>query len=57
MISERLLTLVRCPDCRAQLERRPARPGRLVCGSCRREFTATESYLDMRPGLAFAEQT
>lgn len=56
MISERLLTLVRCPDCRGHVERKPGAAGRFACASCRREFRG-DSYLDMRPVAAFAEQT
>jgi SAM-dependent methyltransferase len=50
MISERLLALVRCPDCQATLEPHPADAGRIVCSGCQREFLApAREYLDLRP--------
>ena len=55
MISERLLTVVRCPDCRAQL----TWVGKeLICQGCGRRYdTADDSFLDLRPTAAFAETT
>jgi SAM-dependent methyltransferase len=55
MISERLLSLVRCPECRATLTGDPVR---LVCTGCRRQYTTgSADYLDLRPATEFAEQT
>jgi ubiquinone/menaquinone biosynthesis C-methylase UbiE len=55
MISERLLSVVRCPDCRG----RPVRDGQiLVCPACGRSLgTPTGEYLDLRPARAFTETT
>jgi SAM-dependent methyltransferase len=54
MISERLLTIVRCPDCRSGLV--PAEAGNYTCTGCGRTFQGTD-YLDMRPLRMFDEQT
>jgi SAM-dependent methyltransferase len=53
MISDRLLTLVRCPDCGGALA-----ADSLTCRGCGRVFPApARAYLDMRPADQFAEQT
>lgn len=60
MISERLLSLVRCPDCRLRLRSgASAEPGAsLVCTGCGREYpAASPDFLDLRPREAFNEQT
>jgi SAM-dependent methyltransferase len=61
MISERLLALVRCPDCQATLtghDAHHADAGHIVCSGCQREFHAPAGeYLDLRPREQFAEQT
>lgn len=55
MISEALLHLVRCPDCRGELAG-PA--GALVCRGCGRAYDSTSpDYLDLRPRVQYAEQT
>jgi SAM-dependent methyltransferase len=55
MISDQLLTLVRCPECRAQLTREGER---VTCTGCGRHYRASgQDYLDMRPSVEFAEQT
>jgi SAM-dependent methyltransferase len=54
VISDRLLALVRCPDCRGALSG-PATA--LVCGGCGRRFPPAVEYLDLRPRTAFAETT
>ena len=54
MISDRLITLGRCPDCLASLERHD---GRVRCQSCGRIFDTAGGYLDLRPRTSFAEQT
>lgn len=55
MISETLLSLVRCPDCRGVLA---GPPEGLICRGCGRAYySATRDYLDLRPRVEFAEQT
>jgi SAM-dependent methyltransferase len=54
MISARLLTLVRCPDCRSTLR---SEGGELVCTGCGRRYQSPPDYLDMRPREQYAEQT
>jgi SAM-dependent methyltransferase len=53
MISERLLSIVRCPDCGGVLGG-SAPP---ACASCGREFPGPADFLDLRPREQFAEQT
>jgi hypothetical protein len=66
MISERLLSIVRCADCRGTLRRsappsqsddRPADIVRLTCSGCGRQYDSPHDFLDLRPREAFAEQT
>ena len=55
MISSRLLTLVRCPDCGEAIEA-PARG--YVCKGCHRTFGAEEgAFIDLRPTVTYSEQT
>jgi SAM-dependent methyltransferase len=55
MISEQLMTLVRCPECRNALTRESER---VVCAGCGRQYRAVDgAYLDLRPSVEFAEQT
>lgn len=55
MISNRLLSLVRCPDCHAALR---SEDTALVCSSCGRRYPAAGAdYLDLRPHDEFREQT
>jgi SAM-dependent methyltransferase len=55
MISDRLVSLVRCPDCGARLSRRA---GQLACEGCGRPFGSPDgAHLDLRPARAFAETT
>ena len=55
MISPRLVSIVRCPDCRGELTGEPAR---LACSSCGRVYTSSSGeYLDLRPRRSFDEQT
>ncbi len=54
MISERLLTIARCPDCGGRLE---GAPDAAACGGCGRAFAGAAGYLDLRPREAFDEQT
>jgi SAM-dependent methyltransferase len=55
VISERLLTLVRCPECRGDLR---ARGNGYACGGCGRVYAqASRDVLDLRPLDRFGEQT
>jgi len=54
MISPALLALVRCPDCRGELQEEAAS---LVCSACGRRRVKGAGYLDLRPSISFAEQT
>ncbi len=54
MVSARLRTLVRCPDCRSALRDEGSR---LTCESCGRRVDTTSGYLDLRPSHAFSETT
>jgi SAM-dependent methyltransferase len=55
MISERLLSFVRCPDCHGALA---GPPSALACQSCGRKYhSPSADYLDLRPVVEFAEQT
>jgi SAM-dependent methyltransferase len=55
MISERLLTFVRCPECRSPLIRNGAD---VTCSGCGRQYRAVDdAFLDLRPTVEFAEQT
>jgi len=57
VISDRLVALVRCPDCHGTLIRAAAGDG-LLCQSCGRMYrTPQNEYLDLRPADQFAEQT
>ncbi|MCX6546245.1 MAG: class I SAM-dependent methyltransferase [Acidobacteria bacterium] len=53
MISSRLLTLVRCPDCGGTLTGQPE----LVCTACGRRCATSAEYLVLHPGVSYAEQT
>ncbi len=60
MISDRLIALVRCPECRGMLKETPSTtPGQrlFVCEGCSRQYRGAGGYLDMRPGVRFSEQT
>lgn len=59
MISDRLLSIVRCADCRSALARdEPAGAAlRLTCTGCRRQYESPLDYLDIRPLQMYAEQT
>jgi len=55
MISERLLALVRCPECRSPVTRNGEQ---VTCSGCGRRYRAANAaYLDLRPSVEFAEQT
>ena len=56
MISSRLLSLVRCPECRQEL--RASADGIHLCSECGRSYRASGAdYLDLRPHDEFREQT
>lgn len=62
MTSERLLSLVRCPDCggtlRGQEALTPAGVQGLVCNGCGRSYPAAlGAFLDLRPSEQFSETT
>ncbi len=55
MISERLLSLVRCPACHGTLA---GEPSALTCRSCGRQYGGpSKDFLDLRPHETFAERT
>ena len=55
MISERLLSLIRCPECHGSLH---GRPEALTCQSCGRHYGGTSrEFLDLRPHVPFEERT
>lgn len=59
MISDRLLSIVRCADCRSALARdAAATPGvHLACTGCGRRYESPADFLDIRPLQTYAEQT
>jgi len=58
MISDRLLAIVRCPECHGPLVRRDSAAATFSCSACARDYAAPGGeYLDMRPADQFAEQT
>ena len=55
MISDALLSLVRCPDCHGILA---GTPDSLVCRGCGRPYhSSSPDFLDLRPRVAYSEQT
>ena len=54
MISSRLLSLARCPDCGGSFGN--DRP-QVRCARCGRVFASSGEYLVLHPGVSFAEQT
>src|SRR5918993_519781 len=55
LISDRLLTVVRCPDCHGQLK---GEPRVLTCEGCGRRFEqGTTDYLVLRPSSVYDETT
>jgi SAM-dependent methyltransferase len=58
MISDRLIALVRCPECRGTIVRRVDSADGLRCQACGLTYRAPGGeYLDLRPADQFAEQT
>jgi SAM-dependent methyltransferase/uncharacterized protein YbaR (Trm112 family) len=60
MISDGLIALVRCPECRGTLKEAPSAASgeRLFdCRGCGRQYRGAGGILDMRPGVQFSEQT
>jgi ubiquinone/menaquinone biosynthesis C-methylase UbiE len=58
MISERLLSIVRCPACHSALTSDPTDGTTLRCMGCAAEYRqSSEAYLDLRPREQFEEQT
>jgi SAM-dependent methyltransferase len=55
MISDRLLRLVRCPECRSRIS---AQEGVAACDGCGRRYPLVDgAYVDLRPAVEFTEQT
>lgn len=55
MISDRLLSLVRCPDCHGPLD---GDASSLACRRCGRQYRSqSRDFLDLRPAVEYAEQT
>jgi len=54
MISDALIAVAQCPDCRGAVVRGP---GNVICSQCGRVFAAGRGYLDLRPLAEFKEQT
>src|SRR5262245_59323961 len=61
MISDRLLSLVRCPDCGARLaaaENNGQPAATLLCQGCGRRYPKGDgAFLDLRASTSFAEMT
>ncbi len=61
MISDRLIAIVRCPECRGTLSEMPPATSTgervFVCRGCGRQYRGGGGVLDMRPGVQFTEQT
>jgi SAM-dependent methyltransferase len=60
MVSPALLQLVRCPECRRELEERLDQHAIavLVCTGCGRSYPlGNRTFLDLRPTVQFSEQT
>jgi SAM-dependent methyltransferase len=58
MISDRLIALVRCPECHGSIVRSVDSADGLRCRTCGRSYRAPGGeYLDLRPVDQFAEQT
>jgi SAM-dependent methyltransferase len=58
MVSDRLIALARCPDCRAPLARAAGQAAAVICQGCSRSYSAPgAAYLDLRPADQFSEQT
>ncbi|HEX5217500.1 MAG TPA: methyltransferase domain-containing protein [Vicinamibacterales bacterium] len=54
MISDALIAVAQCPDCRGAVARGA---GDVICSQCGRVFAAGRGYLDLRPLAEFKEQT
>lgn len=59
MISDRLLSVVRCADCRSALARTSEDDAAvtLACAGCGRQYSSPSDFLDLRPLQMYAEQT
>jgi SAM-dependent methyltransferase len=58
MISERLLALVRCPECHGRVAQSSSAADVATCERCGRTYqTPRGEYIDLRPADQFAEQT
>jgi SAM-dependent methyltransferase len=58
MISDRLLSIVRCPACRSPLRAQAGTPPDLTCSGCGAAYRQDDAgFLDVRPRERFEEQT
>jgi SAM-dependent methyltransferase len=58
MVSSRLLSFVRCPECHRELSAHgPDEGATLTCVGCGRRYRHCGDFLDLRPAVGFAEQT
>ncbi len=58
MISARVLSLIRCPDCRGGLAAASDGSSTLVCDACGHRYDQpSREFLDLRPTVAFEERT
>jgi ubiquinone/menaquinone biosynthesis C-methylase UbiE len=55
VVSDRLLSIVRCADCGGSLS--PGASSERICRGCGRRYLVDRPYLDLRPSASFAEQT
>jgi ubiquinone/menaquinone biosynthesis C-methylase UbiE len=58
VVSDHLLSIVRCADCGGSLSAlSPGTSPERICGGCGRRYAIDHRYLDLRPSASFAEQT
>lgn len=58
MVSQTLLSLVRCPECQGELvERVSAGQTTMLCCRCEHSYKREHDFLDLRPEIGFSEQT
>jgi SAM-dependent methyltransferase len=58
VISARLLSFIRCPECRGRFAEPGVTGSSLTCGACGRQYVQSSSdFLDLRPPVAFEERT
>ncbi|MBA2603280.1 MAG: methyltransferase domain-containing protein [Acidobacteria bacterium] len=57
MVSARLRSLVRCPECHGTMAAVADDARALACDNCRRRYLHAGEFLDLRPEVPFSEQT